>query len=318
MSLKEIFEKQGGKALLKQYWQSGAFFTAASEFLLLGKSRTALEILRLAAQFKTKQKLEKQYRDELLRFDEQFDTSLPHAASNKVWVCWFQGMENAPQLVQKCYRSLCENLTDRDVTLITEKNMDDYVQFPSYILEKWKNGQITHTHMTDLLRLELLIRYGGMWIDATVFCSEKRENIPNYYFDSDLFMYQNLKPGRDGHVHYISSWLIAAKSNNRVLMAVRHLCYAYWKNNTQMADYFLLHDFISVALEHYFEEWKKIIPCSNSAPHVLLLRLFEPYDAKIWEAVREQTPFHKLTYKFSEDQIQQAGTYYDVLFGANR
>lgn len=43
------------------------------------------------------------------------------------------------------------------------------MEFPKYIEEKWKRGVITHTHMTDLLRLELLIRYGGTWIDATVF-----------------------------------------------------------------------------------------------------------------------------------------------------
>lgn len=35
MGLKEILKKQGGLNLLKQYWQGGAFFTAAAEFILL-------------------------------------------------------------------------------------------------------------------------------------------------------------------------------------------------------------------------------------------------------------------------------------------
>lgn len=47
MGLKEILKKQGGLNLLKQYWQGGAFFTAAAEFILLGKEKKALEILRL-------------------------------------------------------------------------------------------------------------------------------------------------------------------------------------------------------------------------------------------------------------------------------
>lgn len=59
MGLKEILEKQGGVNLLRQYWNGGAFFTAVGEFLLLGKSRTSLEILRNAASLKIKQKLEK-------------------------------------------------------------------------------------------------------------------------------------------------------------------------------------------------------------------------------------------------------------------
>ncbi|RAZ02631.1 capsular biosynthesis protein, partial [Klebsiella oxytoca] len=69
------------------------------------------------------------------------------------------GMDRAPHLVRACYRSLRENLPDKEIILITSENMSDYVTFPDYIIEKWEKGQITHTHMTDLLRLELLIQY---------------------------------------------------------------------------------------------------------------------------------------------------------------
>ena len=46
MNLIETLKKQGGITLLKRYLRSGAFFTAIGEIFLLGKSRTALEILR--------------------------------------------------------------------------------------------------------------------------------------------------------------------------------------------------------------------------------------------------------------------------------
>lgn len=314
MGLKETFERQGGMGLIKQYWKSGAFFTAVGEFLLLGKSRTALEILRLSAQLKGKQKLERKYKGKLLEFDEKYDGTQEHGISNKVWVCWFQGLEEAPDLVKKCYQSLKENLTDREIVLITKENMQEYAEFPGYIMEKWERGQITHTHMTDLLRLELLLKYGGMWVDATVLCTRKREDIPEYYFDSDLFLYQSLKPGRDGNAQYISSWLMSAKTNNRILAAVKYLCYEYWKTNDSMVDYFLLHDFFSIVLEYYPEEWNQIIPCDNAAPHILLLRLFEPYDERIWQAVKAQIPFHKLTYKFEKGQITWKNTFYEELF----
>lgn len=227
MGLKQILEKQGGMKLFKQYWQGGAFFTAVGEFVLLGKSRTALEILRLSTQLKTKQKLYKRYHGVLDTFEKQFDSNLSHEASNKVWICWFQGIEQAPELVQKCYQSVKQNMADKEVIMLTSENVFDYIQFPDFIVEKWKAGIITHTHMTDLMRLELLIRYGGLWLDATVFCSDN--NIPTYFYQSDLFMYQCLKPGRDGHANYISSWLMTAKTNSKVLMAVRDMCYAYWK-----------------------------------------------------------------------------------------
>ena len=167
--------------------------------------------------------------------------------------------------------------------------------------------------MTDLLRLELLTKYGGMWLDATVFCSRKIEEIPEYYFNSNLFMYQCLKPGRDGHAIYISSWLMSARSNNKILMATKYLCYEYWKKNNKMADYFLLHHFLSIVLEFYEDDWKKIIPVDNSTSHILLLRLFDKYDENIWNSINEQIPFHKLTYKFEKEKLNKEGTFYKVL-----
>lgn len=307
----QMFKKQGGMNLLKQYWRGGAFFTAIGEFILLGKSRTALEILSLSASLKTKQKLEKRYKKCLIRFDEEYKEK-EHNKCDKIWICWFQGIDGAPYIVKKCVESVIKNNPDKEVVIITSKNLHDYVRFPKYIEEKWKKGIITHTHMTDLLRLELLIRYGGTWIDATVFCSSNE--IPSYFFDSDLFFYQLLKPGRDGNGIYFSSWFMSAKTNNKILMATRALCYEYWKKNDAMWDYFLLHDFMSIVLEYYPDEWKKIIPRDNAAPHMLLLRLFDRYDEETWKAIKEQTPFHKLTYKFEKNQIYNYQSYYKILF----
>ena len=310
MGLKETFQKQGGINLIKQYCRNGSLLTAICEFILLGKSRTALEILRLSTQLKVKQRLERKYKKTLEIFDKTYDKSLKHEASNKVWICWFQGMDNAPDLVKKCYTSVKDNLINKDIVLITSDNLEQYVQFPDYIIDKWKAGIITHTHLTDLLRLELLIRYGGLWLDATVFCTSPEKEIPDYFFSSDLFFFQNLKPGRDGNATYISSWLMSAKTNNKVLMATRALLYEYWKKNNAMDDYFLLHHFISITLERYGDEWKRIVPRDNAAPHILLLRLFDKYDEKMWQAIRVQTPFHKLSYKIETNIVDSGATFY--------
>ena len=52
MGIKEIFRRQGGLGLLRQYFRGGALGTAILEFIILGKDRKALEILRLAAEYK--------------------------------------------------------------------------------------------------------------------------------------------------------------------------------------------------------------------------------------------------------------------------
>ena len=172
MGLKETFKKQGGMKLLKQYYCGGALFTAIGEFLLLGKSKTSLEILRNAASLKIKQKLEKKYLDKIDKIEKKYKEG-SIATERKVWICWFQGMENAPEVVKRCYASIKDNITDREVILLTENNYREYICFPQEIQAKIDSGIIKGAHMSDLLRLELLQQYGGTWIDATVFCSSK-------------------------------------------------------------------------------------------------------------------------------------------------
>lgn len=311
MNLKETFAKQGGMKLIKQYLKAGALPVALGEFILLGKSRTALEILRLAVQLKTRKRLEKKYRKTLEAFDRNYVKREHQETSKKVFICWLQGIEHAPQLVQRCFESVKQNLTDREVILITKDNFENYTNLPEYILEKWRSGIITDTHFSDLLRLELLTKNGGTWLDATVLCTSKRECIPDYFFDSELFFYQMLKPGRDGNCQYISSWLITAKAGNIILSAALALCCEYWKKNNSLADYFLLHSFISMALDYYPEEWKRVVPRDNAAPHILLLRIQDRYDEMLFQEICAQTPFHKLSYKLEEPE--DSDSFYRVI-----
>lgn len=312
MGLREIFDKQGGLDLLKQYWRGGAFFTAVGEFILLGKSRTSLEILRNAACWKIKQKLEKKYSDKITEAEKKYkDQNIK--LERKVWVCWFQGMENAPEIVKRCYASVREHIVDREVILLTEKNYHEYVSFPQEIQAKIDCGVIRGAHMSDLLRLELLQNYGGTWIDATVYCSSRC--IPDYMLNSDLFLFQCLKPGKDGQSSTISNWFITAKPNQKFIFMIRELLYDYWKNNNDVVDYFIFHDFFQMLIERYPKEWDRVIPFSNSLPHILLLRLFEEYNEDIWNAVMSMTPFHKLSYKFDDCETLKANTYYQKIMG---
>ena len=301
----QLFQKAGGKQVLKQYLRAHVLLFAAAQTVLNGFSKKSLEVVRSAVSNRIVRKLKKKNR----KFISQFVPSgKDRHSSDKVWVCWLQGMENAPALVQRCYRSLQENLSDRQIILLTEENYRSYVTFPAHIQEKIDAGIITPTHMSDLLRLELLLKHGGTWIDATVFCSGGP--IPGYMLDSELFVFQILKPGLDGQATALSSWFMTACTNHPILELTQALLYRYWEKKKGMVDYFLLHDFFQLACEAYPAQWAKVVPFSSSTPHVLLLRLFEPYEEDLWSILRTMTPFHKLTYKFPEEQAELPDTYY--------
>lgn len=293
--------------LINHHIKSHTLTTMVVETLLLGKNQKSYEIMGLCVEYKIKKQLKNNYYENLIKFDENYNENVLHEKSNKIWFCWFQGIENAPDIVKICYNSL-KKLNDKELILITKENMFEYISFPQFIMEKWKNGIISSTHISDLLRLELLINHGGLWVDATIFCSSS--NIPDYIDNSDLFFYQHLTLNKYARSAFISSWLISAKSNNKILMATRYLLYKYWEKNDYQIDYFILHHFMTLVLEFYPETWDQIVPVDNSTPHILQNKLFEIYDPSIWKPLKESACFHKLTYKFDDEKIKKNNTYF--------
>lgn len=308
--LRTYFEKAGGMNLLMQWCRAGVLPVAGMEFLVLGRSKKALELLRLVVGMKVQQKLCKKYSG-LLDGGEPFVSQSEHRSSRRIWVFWWQGMEHAPLLVRKCHASVVEHFPDWKITVLTADNYRQYVSFPAYIEEKREKGIISLTHFSDLLRIELLIRYGGLWLDATVLCTGS--DIPKSVLKSDLFVFQAQKPGADGHAVPMSSWFIYSKTNNRILMATRTLLYGYWSREDNQMDYFIFHHFFTIACRRFPEEAKAIPPFCNSVPHILLLHLFDPYDEDLFGDLKRMTCFHKLSYKFGEEDMGKKGTFYDVI-----
>lgn len=122
-------------------------------------------------------------------------------ASDKqnIWICWLQGEENAPQLVKNCIDSVRRHANGHDVVIITRDNYDKYVNIPSYILDKYDRGVISHAHFSDIMRISLIYEHGGIWIDATVFCSK---DLPNDIFEKNIFL---LQKSFDGNGLYIKN-----------------------------------------------------------------------------------------------------------------
>ena len=312
----KIFKKVNGAEKIKQFAKARVLLFSLVITGLLGLDKKSLEIVRLSIDNKIYKRLKKRNKRVIDDFVENHkDVSFEHKHGNTIWTIWLQGIENAPTVVKKCIASMKKNISNHEIIVITEDNYSDYVSFPDYILKKYHEGIISKVHFADLLRVELLCKYGGTWLDGTVFVTEIKDN-HSFYLDSDLFLYQMLKPGLDGHCNSISSWMITASSNQRILLLVRELLHNYWKTHNFAEDYFILHDFFQMSIETYPEDWSKVIPISNELPHILLLRLFEHYDDSIWKHTYEITPFHKLTHKYDVEEEKKKGTYYDVIINS--
>lgn len=213
-----------------------------------------------------------------------------------IWILWLQGFDQAPALVKKCCDSIFKYKPEHfEIVLLTRRNMKEYIQLPAYVLEKYDTGIITATHLSDIIRLELLGTYGGCWIDATVFCSAP---IPEYML-SDMFLFK-LDSILCDPVIKMSSWWMAADRRNRIIHASRRLLLRYWESKDQLSSYFLLHLIMSKVIDAdaCCQELFRKIPFFNSKnAQILVENLGLQYQEGAWDMMKDSSFIQKLTCK---------------------
>lgn len=249
---------------------------------------------------------------------EQFQVScfkiqadgLPHEHPKVVWWCWLQGKAQAPPIAQACYNSLKRNLPEYEIKVVDAENWKEYIELPGYILRKWEKKQIPPALFSDLLRLQLLIKYGGTWIDSTVLCTGNEHT--KDYLGADLFVFQYTSPGEKWSGN-ISNWFISAHSNNEVLMVLRDMLFAYWKDYNCTLNYYIFHLFFAMVANEYQEEIAAM-PYGYSVWSITLMHhLGDTFNKEQWDKLVSKVSFHKLAYRLSDDVKTNKDNYYNYV-----
>ena len=104
-----------------------------------------------------------------------------------IWLFWYQGFDEAPQLVTRCVESIRKHANDYEVILLDKNNYAKWVELDKSILDALEKNEIGLAHFSDFLRLKLLIEYGGVWIDPTVYMTDR---ILDDISSADIFMFK--------------------------------------------------------------------------------------------------------------------------------
>lgn len=187
---------------------------------------------------------------------DDFEEKIP------VWVCWWQGEAQMPEMVRLCVESVKKNLPKEKTVfrLITLENCMEYVTFTATILRKFNEGKISLTHLSDILRAELLYRYGGMWLDATYYITKP---LPEKLFEKGLYTIRFKKPvwvsditgGRwSGNFWY-------SLRGQKLFQFLMESFWYYWEVEDEMADYFLIDYFIAIAVEEFPDIGEQLQRC---------------------------------------------------------
>lgn len=232
---------------------------------------------------------------------------------DKIWQCWFQGREKMPEIVKVCTNSVKKYHKD-EIIFLDNSNFNDYIEIPDYIIEKHKKGIIPYANFSDMLRLSLLAKYGGCWVDSTIYLTEK---IPDEILSADFFTFKSLKSNLLKNIKDLSHfelysnnfnsvisiespYFIRAAANNGIINGVLNMFFEYWKYENKLIDYLMIDKLFVIAVLHnkVFKEQFLKMP-EYYLENVLLLQhaQFEPYDEKIFNQIKSSSTIHKMTHK---------------------
>ena len=232
-------------------FRSDLYFSPYFAMLRLGSELGGRLHLHKLSQAATEKKnrwidsyLEKQLKSVCNQFEN--DTQEGHYAPNApIWVCWWSGEETAPPLVERCIQSIRKNANGHPIHLITESNYAQYLDIPEYILTKVQNGTMCVANFSDYLRFSLLARYGGLWLDATIYCDRE---LPEDIFKRSLFTCKGRTgPGAFYSDYRWTAFCFGGYQGNVALRFAQALLDAYWKDNSVSIDYLLVDYLVHLA-----------------------------------------------------------------------
>lgn len=245
--------------------------------------------------------------------DKRYTEKPSNKYPDKIWQCWFQGQNNMPFIVKKCTDSVQKYHGER-VIFLDKTNIFDYINLPQYIIDKHSKGIIPYANFSDILRLSLLLKHGGCWVDSTIFLTEK---IPDEILNSDFFTFRSFKTNILKYVDNIddfnlwsnhlnsvisieSPYFIKAKAGNPIINGVLNLFLEYWKYENEVKDYLMIDKFFILTLLHNktYREAFLNMP-EYYIENVLMLQhaQFEEFNQNIFDKIKSFSSVHKLTHK---------------------
>lgn len=233
-----------------------------------------------------------------------------------VWVLWFQGIDNAPSLVQSCVRSIEKNIPPdkAELRIITMDNMGQYVNLPDWVVRKFSEGKIPLADLAEIIKYGLLYRYGGLWMDATDFMTAPFDES---IWNPDVFYMprmKNQKRQADVTQNRWSGYLIKGEAGNVLFQFAMNASYWYWNVEDKLIDDNLTDYFFAEAYDKLPSVRKLIDSCQYSQGHIMDLQpnLNRVYNAKKWEELTSDTNVFKLSYKteFRKENLVGEKTFY--------
>jgi len=264
-----------------------------------------------------------------------------------IWILWLQGFEDAPDVVKRCLASWKKHNPTWKINLLDETNIKQFIDVHAIIGRNYK--EISKQALSDVIRINLLSKFGGVWTDATCFCCKPLDEWLGSYIAPGFFAFRD--PGND---RPISSWFLASGADSKLTQKYCETVNLFWSKNRfanqntrigkfaikyieprimlssyrsikfrilsfalkslRVYPYFWFHYLFADIItknKFYMELWETSKKYSSDVPHRLQISgLFKPLPVEIKNSIiLREDPLYKLTCKFNEKEFVKGCTF---------
>lgn len=213
-----------------------------------------------------------------------------------IWVFWWQGEDAMPDIVKMCCDSIRLRAGARArVILLSRDNLSQYVALPDFVMSKLDARLITLAHFSDIVRFYLLHRYGGLWLDATIYVSQE---IPDRVF-APFFTIRHQPIGKYVALGRWTGFAIGGHKGCALFAFVLAAYYEYWERQNLVIDYYLM-DYLLNVIDRRLPAAHRIIESNTwkgDGIFDLASVLNAAHDPEELTRVLEGSVFHKLSWK---------------------
>lgn len=233
----------------------------------------------------------------------------------KIWVFWGQGETQMPPLVKACYRQLTHY--NENVILVTLENINNFIELPHIIYEKANMGNISWAHFSDIVRNTLLAKYGGLWLDATVWVSgaipfERLSQVDIFSANGKIAHTSRSTCFWTSFEYNWSTWCMWSKSaENRLFAFVSEMLISIAEHEKQWPDYVIQDYLIYYAYKNIpgianMLEESKTIPCNNRNKLATIMN--ERYNENKYQELIKDNFIFKLSFRANWQTTTKDGT----------
>jgi len=195
-----------------------------------------------------------------------------------IWCLWLQGWANAPKVVQSCLMSWKRLNPEYTIHVLDKSLLEKFI--PHEDLCRIYKNDMEPEAQSDLIRIELLNRYGGIWADATTMCTRSLDKWLPESMNEGFFAFE-----LRGTDRIISSWFLASSKGNYIICKWRQCVHIYWRHRETREQYFWFHNLFKEAYNSdmsFREIWDRVP--KQTANHIFH---FSPNDPRL---IQEATP----------------------------